>query len=111
MLPGNVVPAITNPNLSATGTVGLELVRNGAGQVISGTVEILITVRNTGPATFMAAHIHRGAPGTNGPVTATAIPANPDRTGDTSISLRTHVPETDQPGLEMLTGLLENPAQ
>ena len=69
MLPENAVPPVTNLNLSATGNVELSLVRNSAGEVISGTLLLYTHGSLTGSATFTAIHVHRGAAGVNGPVT------------------------------------------
>jgi uncharacterized protein (TIGR03437 family) len=117
MLPENVAPAITNPNLSATATILVNLVRNSAGQVTSGTLTFAhISVRLTGSATLTAIHIHRGATGVNGPVVAgVVLPAGQfNRTGNFFLynyALGVNAQENDLAGLEMLQGLLPDPTQ
>lgn len=68
----NEVPAVTNADAGATGTVTVtfnNLTYDVSGNVQSGTVDFAITLNGLPLATNVtAAHIHSGAAGTNGSV-------------------------------------------
>jgi len=67
MSPANEVPAI-DINASGNATIRAHVVRNAAGEVISGTVDFIVSYAFPGEQTFTGLHIHRGEAGVNGPV-------------------------------------------
>jgi len=68
LLPGNEVPAVTNADVSASGTstITLNLTRDSGGTITAATVDITTTVTGfVAGTTVTAAHIHRAAAGSN----------------------------------------------
>ena len=69
LLPANEVPAIVGAESagSGTSTVTLNLTKDGNGYVTSAKVDFAVTVTGFPNGTSLTdAHIHSGAPGTNG---------------------------------------------
>jgi uncharacterized protein (TIGR03437 family) len=67
MSPANEVPAI-DINASGNATIRAHVVRNAAGEVISGTVDFIVNYTFPDAQEFTGLHIHRGAAGVNGGV-------------------------------------------
>ncbi len=111
LTPGEEVPALTL-NAAGFSTVWFHVVRDAAGQVVSGTVDFHVRYQFPGEVTFTGFHIHRGAAGTNGPVVLdTRITgANPvvDASGRGEILRPVTVPP-GSPGVAVLNELLANP--
>ncbi|MGH9720647.1 MAG: CHRD domain-containing protein, partial [Bryobacteraceae bacterium] len=67
MLPSNENPPI-DINASGNAIMRAHVVRNAAGEVISGTVDFNVIYTFPGDITFTGLHIHDGVAGINGPV-------------------------------------------
>ncbi|MBI4876362.1 MAG: CHRD domain-containing protein [Acidobacteria bacterium] len=112
--PANEVPAIANLNASGTATVWLHVMRDAAGQVVSGSVDFDVRYDFPGAVNITGMHIHRGAAGVNGPVTIGAIggaagPAVADSTGRGSLQRQAQVPATAADALDTIRGMLQDP--
>ncbi|HBY61200.1 MAG TPA: hypothetical protein DEH78_15365, partial [Solibacterales bacterium] len=110
----NEVPPIDS-TAAGVATVWVHLMRDGAGAIVSGSVDFDVAYTLPGTATLTGLHIHRGAAGINGPVTvdsglAAANPVAVDETGRGRIQRQGQVIATNTNGLDTLRGLLENPA-
>jgi hypothetical protein len=68
LLTGNEVPP-TTIQASGAATVLVHVVRDPAGQIVSGSVDFLVSHAFPADTTVTGMHIHRGAAGANGPVT------------------------------------------
>jgi uncharacterized protein (TIGR03437 family) len=115
LLPTNEVP-VANIDASGAATVLVHIVRDQAGQVVSGSVDFLVTHTFPGATNFTGLHIHRGEAGANGPVTIDSgiAGANPvvSDTGRGRIERQGHVrpgAANYQAALDTLNGLLTNP--
>jgi uncharacterized protein (TIGR03437 family) len=114
LLPSNEVPAI-DINANGNATIRAHVVRNAQGEVISGTVDFIVSYTMPGAATFTGLHIHRGAAGANGPVVInTGIGgANgniEDETGRGTISRPAQITPADTNPLTALRDMIANPA-
>ena len=67
MLPSNEVPPI-DINASGAATIRAHVVRDASGQIVSGTVDFLVSYSFPTSVELTGLHIHRGAAGINGPV-------------------------------------------
>src|ERR1051325_3886496 len=69
---GAMSPANENPpidiNATGTATIRAHVVRNAGGEIISGTVDFIVSPLFPGEVEFTGLHIHRGVAGENGPV-------------------------------------------
>jgi uncharacterized protein (TIGR03437 family) len=106
------LPAI---NASGTATILLHVVRNNAGQIISGSADFRVNYTFPGSVTLTGLHIHPGAPGVNGPATVrTSFDPIADSTGRGVIEQQAQVRPSDanfQDALAVLNGMLQNPGQ
>lgn len=114
MLPSNEVPAI-DINASGAATIRAHVVRNAAGEIVSGTVDFLVSYAFPGDVELTGLHIHRGGAGVNGPVVInTGIGgANGNirnETGRGSINRPAQVGPADTTALAALRDLVANPA-
>jgi uncharacterized protein (TIGR03437 family) len=114
MSPANEVPAV-NINASGSATIRAHIVRNATGEIVSGSVDFIVSYTFPGAITFTGLHIHRGAAGENGPVTInTGIGGAggnvEDATGRGTIDRQAQVRPGDTNGLATLQGMLDNPA-
>jgi hypothetical protein len=69
--PGNEVPAVTNDDSAASGSVDVtfSLTKDSAGTVTAASAQFKVTIHNLPMSdTIMAAHIHQGAAGVSGAV-------------------------------------------
>jgi uncharacterized protein (TIGR03437 family) len=110
--PANEVPAITNLNASGKATLWLHLLRDATGRIVSGSVDFNVRYNFQGEHTFTGLHIHRGAAGTNGPVTVnTGISASaPVRAnGPGEIRRQAQVQPDNEAGLATISEMLGNP--
>ncbi|MDX2152515.1 MAG: CHRD domain-containing protein [Bryobacteraceae bacterium] len=113
MSPRNEVPPIDS---TATGiaTVWVHVMRDSAGQIVSGSVDFDVSYTMPGATTFTGLHIHEAAAGVNGPVRIdtgiTAASPVADETGRGRIQRQAQVLPTSATGVAALRGLLENPA-
>jgi uncharacterized protein (TIGR03437 family) len=113
--PRNDVPAVTDLNASGSATIWLHVVRDGSGQVVSGSVDFNVRYNFPGEVTITGMHIHRGAAGTNGPVTIGAIggaagPAVTDATGQGGLERQAQVPPSATDALDTIRGMLQDPS-
>ncbi|MBL8177546.1 MAG: CHRD domain-containing protein [Bryobacterales bacterium] len=67
LLPSNEVPPI-DINASGAATIRAHVVRDASGQIVSGTVDFLVSYSFPSSVELTGLHIHRGAAGVNGPV-------------------------------------------
>jgi uncharacterized protein (TIGR03437 family) len=105
----NEVPPV---NLSAAGTstVWVHVVRDEAGQVISGSVDFVTRYAFPGAVTLTGMHIHRGVAGANGPVVIdSAMTRTEDGSGTGMLRFQGQVLPTNTAGLTALRDLLVNP--
>ena len=111
--PANEVPAITGLDAEAAALVVIQVERNSAGAITSGSVTFDVDYRFPGSVTITGLHLHKAAAGVNGPVVI-----------DSGIGSATSVTDTDgrgnifrvadvtsSAGLETLTSLLADPTQ
>ena len=109
--PRNEVPALTI-DASGSSTVWVHIVRNGQGEIISGSVDFVTRYQFPGEVTFTGMHIHRGAAGSNGPVVIdSGLPGPlPDTTGRGVLRLQGQVLPTNANGLAALRDLINDPS-
>jgi uncharacterized protein (TIGR03437 family) len=109
--PANEVPAITNLEATGVGTVWLHIVRDASGRIVSGSADFKVDYRFPGPINITGMHIHRGAAGTNGPVTIdsglTRLDAQPARG---SLVRQGQISATNEAALATATEMLTNPS-
>lgn len=114
LLPSNEVPPI---DINATGaaTIRAHVVRSASGEIISGTVDFLVSYAFPGSVELTGLHIHRGAAGINGPVVInTGIGgANGNiisSTGRGSIDRSAQITPADTTALAALRDMVANPS-
>jgi hypothetical protein len=117
LLPGNEVPAITNADVSASGTMQLTMTvtRDGANNITGATYDF--TINMTGfeaNTTLTGAHIHNGAAGVNAPVVVGLPLTSADITLATGQStlVKTGLSSTSAtvPAAQVAQGIFNNPA-
>lgn len=114
LLPSNEVPPL-DINASGAATIRAHVVRNAAGEIISGTVDFLVSYSFPSSVELTGLHIHRGAAGANGPVVInTGIGgANGNiisSTGRGSIDRSAQITSADATPLAALRDLVANPS-
>jgi hypothetical protein len=101
LLPGNEVPAITNADATASGTMQLTMTvqRDAANNVTGATYDFVLTMTGF-PAntTLTGSHIHNGAAGVNAPVVVNVPLTSSD------VSLATGQTTLTKPGLSSSSG-------
>ncbi|MCS7026028.1 MAG: CHRD domain-containing protein [Bryobacteraceae bacterium] len=112
--PANEVPPV-NINATGTATIRAHVVRNASGEIISGSVDFIVSYSLPGAASFTGLHIHRGRAGENGPVTINAGIGGAagnleDPSGRGTIERQAQVFPGDGNGLATLQGMLEDPS-
>ncbi len=115
MTTANEVPA-TDILASGSSTVLVHVMRNAAGQIVSGSVDFRVDYIFPGAATFTGLHLHDGAAGVNGPVTVNtgisgAAPVSGAAAGRGLIDRQAQVLATDAVGLATLNRLMQDPSQ
>ncbi len=115
MLPTNEVPAIRDLDARGFGALKVSIVRNSAGEVVSGSVNFVVNYAFPGAVTVTGLHIHPGAAGVNGPaIVSSGIAGGApvvDAGGRGTIDRTGNVLPTDQAGLAVLAGLTRDPSQ
>jgi uncharacterized protein (TIGR03437 family) len=113
MLPSNEVPVV-NANVSGVADIIAHVIRDGNGQITSGTVQFLIRTNFAADNTAVGLHIHSGAAGVAGPVVIpTSLSAGnpqPIKAGGDVVALPADV-TGDGPSLTALRGLFADPTQ
>ncbi|MBM3811272.1 MAG: CHRD domain-containing protein [Acidimicrobiia bacterium] len=113
--PANEVPPITGLNASGTATVWAHVIRNAAGQIVSGSVDFHVNYSFPGEVSFTGLHIHNGPAGVNAGVTINSgiLGASPivDSTGRGRIERQGQVLVNNQAGLDTLNGMFRDPSQ
>ena len=66
--PLNEVPPITGLDARGVGTIWVHIVRNAAGQIVSGSVDFRTSFRFGSPVNLTAYHVHGATAGNNGSV-------------------------------------------
>lgn len=112
--PANEVPPV-NLNASGTATIRAHVVRNAAGQIVSGTVDFIVDYNFPGAVELTGLHIHRGVAGENGPVVINsgiggAAGNIVDEDGRGTINRSGQVLSSDANGVAALRGLFDNPS-
>jgi len=114
MSPASEVPAVTDLNASGSATIRAHVVRDAAGQVISGSVDFSVSYLFPGEDTFTGLHIHAGAAGVaGGVVIGTDLTANAPvvtTTGSGVIERQVQIAGDRPDPLNALRGLLTNPS-
>ncbi len=110
--PLNEVPP-ANITASGSGTVRVNVVRNDAGRIVSGTVEFIAAYTMPGATTFTGMHIHNGPAGVNAGVTLSSGLSGQlnDETGNTGIRREAHVRPEGRVALDTLEGMFRDPSQ
>jgi uncharacterized protein (TIGR03437 family) len=113
MSPANEVPPITDYDASGTAVLYAHVMRNAAGQIVSGSVDFLVLANFPAAATGTGLHIHAGPAGANAGVTVnTGLNATNTlalTAGRNVIQRQAQVLGTDMNGVATLRGLWENP--
>lgn len=110
MLPTNEVPA-TDFAGAGSATLIAHVVRNAAGEVVSGAVDFNVTLALSGQAelNITGLHIHRGAAGVNGPVVIdSGIQRGPISVP--AVSVKGTVLDSNEAGVAALRDLLRDPS-
>lgn len=109
MLPTNEVPATDFAGVGSS-TILVHVMRNAAGEVVSGSVDFNVTLGLSGQAdlNITGLHIHRGAAGVNGPVVIDSGIARGPITVPV-VSQKGNVLGTNEPGVAALRDLLRDP--
>ncbi len=108
------VPAVP-VNASGWADIHVHVMKNAAGNVLSGSVTFVIRYTFPGPVGIVGLHLHRGSEGENGPVRINSgilgsAPVMTDsRQGE--IVRQAQIRPDDESGLAAVTELLGNPAQ
>ena len=109
----NENPPIVGRDASGHAAIEIRFDRGGtAGAVISptkATVLVNITATTTQGETFTAAHIHRGARGTNGPVVVDFKLGTTTTTANQMATISTQFEVTDSATLAILNEIVDNP--
>lgn len=107
----NEVPVVA---IDATGKadIRIHVMRNAAGDIVSGSVDFIVNHNIPGPAGVVGLHIHRGGIGVNGPVVINTgiAPAAPlmSETGRGTIVRQAQVAANDVNGIAALKDILTN---
>jgi len=112
MGPDKEVPAVTGLQASAVASFRAYVVRNGAGQIISGTAVFVVNHQFPGPTEFTGLSIHRGAEVANGGIVLESgvSPANPvQSTGTGSITRIVNIDADNPSALAALNEVAANP--
>lgn len=113
MSPANEVPAITDYDASGTGVLYVHVMRNAQGQIVSGSVDFLVTSTFPAAAVATGLHIHAGPAGANAGVTVNTGLSGTNTlaltAGRNIIQRQAQVMGTDMNGVATLRGLFENP--
>lgn len=113
LLPSNEIPAV-DTTASGAATILIHVVRDNAGNIVSGSVDFDTSYTFPGAVNITGMHIHSGAAGVNGPVVISSglSGSSPvvDATGKGVIDRQAQVTETSTAGLDAIRGILANPA-
>ena len=113
LLPNNEVPAV-NTNARGVADVFVSVVRDDAGHVLSGTVDVLARVNFAASVTATGLFIHPGAAGQNAPpVLSTGLTSANNRplvSGGDTIHIPVPVPGDNASALAALAALYQSPA-
>ncbi|MFN7936524.1 MAG: CHRD domain-containing protein [Bryobacteraceae bacterium] len=114
MLPSNEVPPI-DINANGAATIRAHVVRDATGQIVSGTVDFLVSYTFPTSVEFTGLHIHRGAAGVNGPVVINtgiggAAGNVVSSTGRGNIDRPVNITPTDTTALAALRDLVADPS-
>lgn len=108
--PENEVPAV---NLDASGmaTVWLHIMRDASGRIVSGSADFIVDYNFPGPVTVTGLHIHRGAAGTNGPVTIdSTLTSTQDPSGSAGVVRQGQILPDNAAALSTATDMLADAA-
>jgi len=107
----NEVPPVAGATSTGTATVLFHVVKNAAGEVVSGTVDFRVNYRLGQETNITMMHIHRGASGVNGPVVIdSGLPAPIEATTAGVIRLSGQVMPNNATALTALRDAIANPA-
>jgi uncharacterized protein (TIGR03437 family) len=113
--PANEVPPIAGLNASGNATVEVHVVKNAAGEIVSGSADFYLNFTFPETITATGLHIHSGAAGVNGPVTVnTGISAGSPviiEGGRGTINRQAQVLATATAGVDTLKGIWNDPSQ
>ena len=105
----NEVPAV-DLAASGTATVWLHVVRNAAGEIVSGSVDFHVRYRFPAAVTFTGLHIHSGRAGVNGPVVLnSSLTRVEDAPAEGVLRFQGQILPANAAGLAALRGVMEDP--
>lgn len=105
----NEIPAVAGAG-RGTATLWVHVVRDNAGEIVSGSVDFNVRYTVAAGSTITAMHIHSGDAATNGPVVIDSrVTSFASATGAGSIANQGVVAPGNTAGLNALRGLLQNP--
>lgn len=108
--PANEVPPV-NTTGNGWGTVWVHVVRNSAGDVVSGSVDFKVGYTMTPPLTITGMHIHRGAAGVNGPIVIDpSFPRTDDTTGSGDLRAQAQIAPDNATALQAVKDILMDPS-
>ena len=115
MSPANEVPPIAGLNASGTATIEVHVVKNAAGEIVSGSADFIVNFAFPETISVVGLHIHPAPAGVNGPVTvntgiAAAAPVVIEG-GRGNITRQATVLPTATAAVDTLRGMWNDPSQ
>ncbi|MEO8027020.1 MAG: CHRD domain-containing protein [Bryobacteraceae bacterium] len=107
----NENPPVT-PAATGAANIFLHIVRDDAGNIVSGSVDFNVSYKFAAAPVFTAMHIHRGTASTNGPVVIdTALPRQDSLPATGNLPARQAQFTNSGTALDAVAGILTNPDQ
>ena len=114
LLPANEVPAINNPARGVADVIA-SVVRDAAGQIVSGNIDVLLRTTLAAANTATGLNLHNGATGQTVPIALSTglstANSRPLQTGADSIRIPIPVKGDNPAALAMLRALVQDPAK
>lgn len=108
--PANEVPVV-NFTGNGWGTVWVHVVRNSAGDVVSGSVDFKVGYQMTPPVTISGMHIHKGGAGISGPIVIDpSFPRTDDTVGTGELRAQAQVAPDNATALQAVKDILIDPS-
>ena len=114
LLPANEVPAVSNTSRAVVDVIA-NVVRDGTGQIASGSIDILVRATLPAALTVTGLNLHNGLAGQNAPIAIngglSAANSRALQSGADSVHIQIPVTGTNALLLATLTSLFQDPAQ